>query len=60
MNAIQYVEQYKKYKSIIHQFLAMLEKVTIITPVKAVCIIEDWLTTLLKTMRLALEAIDIE
>ena len=36
----------------------MVEKATIITPVKAVGIIEeDWLTTLLKTMRLTSEEI---
>ena len=58
-DAIQYVEHDKKDKTIIHKIHGDggegHEVIPFITPVKAVGNIEDWLTTLLKTMRLTLK-----
>ncbi|KAL7522596.1 hypothetical protein ACHAWX_007291 [Stephanocyclus meneghinianus] len=58
-DAIQYVEHDKKDKAIIHKIHGDggegHEVLPFITPVKAVGNIEDWLTTLLKTMRITLK-----
>lgn len=58
-DAIQYVEHDKKDKTIIHKIHGDggdgHEVIPFITPVKAVGNIEDWLTTLLKTMRRTLK-----
>ena len=58
-DAIQYVEHDKKDKTIIHKIHGDggvgHEVVPFITPVKAVGNIEDWLTTLLQTMRLTMK-----
>ncbi|KAL7543927.1 hypothetical protein ACHAXR_013293, partial [Thalassiosira sp. AJA248-18] len=58
-DAVQYVEHDKKDKTIIHKIHGDggvgHEVIPFITPVKAVGNIEDWLTTLLETMRLTLK-----